>query len=308
MHLLAELGFFSEVAKLQSFSRAAASLGVSSPTLSRRIAALEREMGVTLIRRSTRSFALTDAGHKLFEHAEAIVSQAARAREELRADAEGVSGHLRVGAPADLACTLLAPTFGDYCKPNEGASVSVLSTQNQPDLARDSLDLAFVVVHQSKLKDSAYSMHSIGSFRRMLFASSEYLEQHRPPREPEDLRHHVSIRHLNEVPEKQWELQSGQRRQTVPITGVCSCTSVIVCAQTARENLGVAMLPLYLATHPAYGAGLTRLLPDWEGTPGYVLALTADRAPTAKARELIRLVRHSLPLRLAQLEAVGRSK
>lgn len=86
--------------------------------------------------------------------------------------------------------------------------------------------------------------------------------------------------------------------------GACACTSVIVSAQAARGHLGIVMLPQHLATHPTFGAGLIRVLPDWEGTPAYVFAVTADRALPAKTQELIRIAKTEFAKRVAQLESV----
>lgn len=304
MRFLADMEFFLEVAKLQNFGRAAEALGITAPTLSRRIAALERGLGVVLIRRTTRSFTLTPSGQKLFEYVERIVGEAAQARAALKADLTKVAGHLRVGAPSDLASTILAPVFARYCRENPAVSVDILSTQGQPDLIRDRLDVAFVVAHQARLHDSTHAMHSIGAFSRMLYASKAYLKARGAPGSPQELTDHACIRHVSGSAEKQWELQRGRRTQTVVVKGVCACSSVIVSAQAARGHLGIAMLPQHLATHPTFGAGLTRVLPEWEGTRADIFAVTGDRVVQAKVREVIRIARLKFTKRLAQLESV----
>ncbi len=156
MRLLAEMELFVELARLRHFGRAAASLDITASTLSRRIAALEREFGVVLIRRSTRSFALTESGQEFFERSQKILEDAIRTREEIGANFTKVAGHLRVGMPYDLAVTILAPVIAKYCRENPSVSIDVISTQGQPDLSRDRLDVAFAVTHQIKLPDSSY--------------------------------------------------------------------------------------------------------------------------------------------------------
>lgn len=304
MRLLADMETFVEVAKLRNFGRAAAALGVTASTLSRRVAGLERELGITLIRRSTRSFALTESGQKFFEISQKLIEEALRAKEEIGENFTKVSGRVRVGAPSDLASTVLAPVFAKYCRENPTVSIEIVSTKGQPDLARDSLDVALAVSHQVLLPNSLYYAQQVGSFSRMMYASRSYLKRKGIPNTPLELQEHACVRYLDGSVEKQWDLHHGRKRQSIAVKGVCACTSVIVSAQAARGHLGIVMLPQHLATHPTFGAGLTRVLPDWEGTPVYVFAVTADRALPAKVQELIRVAKAEFGKQLARLESV----
>lgn len=304
MRFLADMELFVEVAKLRNFGRAAAALGITAPTLSRRVAGLERELGVVLIRRSTRSFALTESGQTFFERSEKLVQEAARTREELGASFTKVSGHLRVGAPSDLATTILAPVFAKYCRENPAVSIDMIATQGQPDLARDSLDVAFAVSHQVSLPDSSYAVRQVSSFLRMMYASKTYLKRNGMPKTPQELDGHACIRYAGGPVEKHWDLHRERKRQAVPVKGAFASSSVIVSALAAREHLGIAMLPQHLASHPTFGAGLVRVLPDWEGTRAHVLAVSADRVLPAKIQDLIQAVKTEFTKRVAQLESV----
>jgi len=304
MRLLADMEVFVELARLRHFGRAAAALDITASTLSRRIAALERELGLVLIRRSTRSFALTESGQEFFERSQRILQDAFRTREEIGANFTKVSGHLRVGMPSDLATTILAPVIAKYCRENPTVSIDVILTQGQPDLSRDCLDVAFAVTHQIKLPDSSYPAHHVGSFARMMYASRTYLKRKGIPNTPQELREHACIRYLDRSAEKHWELHRERKGQTIEVKGACACNSVIVSAQAARGHLGIAMLPQHLATHPTFGAGLIRVLPDWEGTPVNVLAVTADRVLPARIQELIRVAKAEFSRRVEQLESV----
>ncbi len=298
---------FVELAKLRNFGRAAAALDITASTLSRRISSLESELGVPLIRRSTRSFALTESGQEFFERSRKIVAEATRTREEIGANFTNVSGHLRVGAPADLVTTLLAPVFAKYCRENPSVSIEIIATQAQPDLTSDSLDIAFLVAHQVALPDSSFPARPVGSFPRMMYASRLYLKRQGTPASPQALREHACLRyvHFGRSTEKSWELQQGRKRESIAVGGACASNSVIALAQAAREHLGIAMLPQHMASHPAFGAGLVRVLPDWEGAGVNVFALSVNRALPAKTRELIHVVKSDFTKRLAQLEAVS---
>ena len=305
MRLLADMELFVELAKLRNFRRAAAALDITASTLSRRITRLEKEVGVPLIRRSTRSFALTESGQELFEQSKKIVAEATRTLEEIGVNFTKVSGHLRIGAPSDLATTVLSPVLAKYCRDNPSVSIEIIASPTQPDLTVDSLDVAFVVAHQVSLPDSSLPARQIGSFPRMMYASRLYLKRRGNPASPQELPEHECVRHVYGSTEKHWELHQGRKRETVAVEGACASSSVIVCSQSAREHLGIAMLPQHLASHPTFGAGLVRVLPDWEGTRANVFALSVHRLLPAKTQELIHVVKAEFTKRVAQLEAVS---
>lgn len=307
MRLLADMELFVELAKVRNFGRAATVLDMTASTLSRRITRLETEMGVPLIRRSTRSFALTESGQEFFERSKKIVAEAMRTGEEIGANFNKVSGRLRAGAPFDLTTTILAPVFAKYCRENPSVSIEIIATQTQPDLVADSLDVAFVVAHQVALPDSSFRARQIGSFPRMMYASRLYLKRRGIPASPQELREHACIRHVFGIgpTEKHWDLNQGRRRETVSIDGTLASSSVIASSLAAREHLGIAMLPQHLASHPTFGAGLVRVLPDWEGARVNVFGLSVNRALPAKTQELFRCVKSEFAKRVAQIEAVS---
>jgi DNA-binding transcriptional LysR family regulator len=127
MRLLADMALFVEVANTRHFGRAAAALDIPASTLSRRIRALEKELGVPLIHRSTRSFALTDAGLACYERSRKLIAEATQIREDLAGSAAKAFGHIRIGLPLDLAQTIFLPMFAEFIRSNQ-ASPSRSST------------------------------------------------------------------------------------------------------------------------------------------------------------------------------------
>jgi DNA-binding transcriptional LysR family regulator len=114
VRLLSDLDLFVEVANTRHFAHAAAALDIPASTLSRRIRALERELGVSLVNRSTRTFALTEAGQACYERARKLIAEAKRIREEVGRNAAELSGHIRVGLPLDLAMTIFFPVLAAF--------------------------------------------------------------------------------------------------------------------------------------------------------------------------------------------------
>ena len=168
MRFLSDLALFVEAANKRSFSQAAAALGIPTSTLSRRISALERELGLLLIHRSTRSFKLTDAGHNCYHQSRALVAEAMRIQSDVTAIASKASGHIRAGVPFDLAQTIFLPLFARYMQEHPGLSIETLSIAGHPNLQTENLDLAIWVGHQLRLPDTSFWSRRVGTFPRYL--------------------------------------------------------------------------------------------------------------------------------------------
>ena len=305
MRLLADIALFVEVTNMRHFGRAAAALDMPASTLSRRIKALEKELGVPLIHRSTRSFALTDAGLTCYERSRKLIADASQIREEVASAAVNASGHMRIGQPFDLAQTIFLPMFAEFIRSNPGISIEVLNVHGHPSLLAEALDLAFLVSHQTSLPDSAQWSRRIGTFSRKLFASKQYLKKKGSPQQPAQLVDHECILFSLGGLQKCWELRRGRERCIVNVNGSVSANSVGLLAQAAKEHLGIAVLPDFLAQHPLFGDGLTRVLPEWEGAPAHIFAVTPAQLLAGKTRRLVDFAKAQFNTRLAK--ATGES-
>ena len=282
---LADLAMFVEVANARNFGRAARRLGVSPSLVSRRIRMLEQELGVSLIRRSTRSFALTDAGAACFERSQKVIFEAEKIRADIGSQSLYSAGHVRIGAPFDLLQTLLLPIFAEFVHATPGVSIEVTTIHGYPSPISAGLDLALFVAHQEQLPDSSLSARRVGTFGRELYASNQYLKRRGVPSEPEDLKQHDCILFsLGEV-QRKWELRRGRERRIVAVHGPCSAGSGGLTAQLAREHLGIAICAGF------HGSGLIRVLPDWEAVAAHVFAVTPVQIVPARIRKLVELMR-----------------
>ena len=308
MRLLECIESFVQLAEARSFSRAARLLGISPSSLSRRIQSLESELGFVLVLRSTRTVALTEHGRHVLARAEHLLREAANLKGELTRDSREISGHLRIGVPVDLSITVLGPILAQFCREHKAIQLSLVATQGPPEMLGDRLDIAFVIVHQKPLPDSSSTLHRIGTFPRLLFASEEYLTQKGEPASPKDLSQHLCVRHLHEKPETYWDLRSGTKRERVPVNGVCATTCLANAAQAAQQGLGITMLPAHLARPSSRSAPrLIRVLPSWEGSPALVFAITARDHRLARVSALLGWMRTRVPKRIEQLDAVENS-
>ena len=298
---LADIALFVEVVNTKNFGHAARNLGVSPSMLSRRIRAMEQALGVSLIQRSTRSFALTDAGAACYERSRKVIAEAEKIREEVGGHATESSGRVRVGAPFDLLETIFVPMLSEFVRSTAGVSIEVTTTQGNANPIAAGLDLAIVVAHQTKLPGSALPARRIGVFGRELYASELYLKQRGIPKEPEELIKHDCIAFsLQGGAQRKWELQRGKERRVVEVGAHHSASGGGLVAELARENLGIAMTPEFFAKHPAHGAGLVRILPDWQGAPAYLFAVTPTQIVPARVRRLLELLKGRFEAHLAK--------
>jgi LysR family transcriptional regulator, regulator for bpeEF and oprC len=304
VRFLADLALFVEVANTRNFGRAAAALGMPASTLSRRISALERELGLQLIRRSSRVFTLTDAGKACYEQSKSLVAEAKRIQESVTGIASQTSGHIRVGVPFDLAQIIFLPLFARYMLANPGFSIEVLSISGHPNLLTESLDLAIWVGHQLRLPDSSFMSRRIGTFARRLFASKEYLARHKRIQEPEQLGEHSCVCFMHGEPLSDWELHRGREHKSVKVSGSATANSVGMLARLAKEGMGIAVLPDFLALHPGFGNGLVRLLTDWEATPAHLFAVTPLELQPDRVRKLVSFMKENFEGALNDVTAI----
>jgi DNA-binding transcriptional LysR family regulator len=307
MRFLADLALFVEVANTRNFGRAAAALGMPASTLSRRISALERELGFHLIHRSTRTFTLTEAGKSCYEQSKTLVAEARRIQEDVTGIAVRASGHIRVGVPFDLAQTIFLPLFSRYMLDHPDISIEVLSISGHPNLLTESLDLAIMVSHQLRLPDSSFWSRRVGGFPRRLFASQEYLVKHKRIQDPAELAEHSCIRLVHGEPLSKWELRREREQRIVKVDGKASANSVGMLAKLSKEGMGIALLPDFLAHHSGFGDGLVRLLSDWEAVPAHIFAVTPSKIQSTRVRRLISFIKEHFEIMLNDLSSHQKS-
>lgn len=289
MKFLTDLDLFVELAESKHFGRTARSRNLQTSSLSRKISGLERELGVALINRSTRAFALTPLGEHFYEKAKGLVRDAGAIRDEI--GAFDSKGKLRIGVTVDMM-PIVQPCISSYLKSHEGTAVEVSTIHKQPRLIEDALDLVIYVAHQTPLRNSGEITRKIGSFRRQLFASREYLRKAAPIRGPKDLRTHACLQLDQGISSSKWKLCSSGESQTVEISGPCNATNATLLAQFARDGLGIAPLAAFdFPTSPCSGRGLVKVLPEWQAAAGVVCAITPAGRPATSVRGLIELLK-----------------
>lgn len=277
---------FAEVAQARSFSRAAAVLGVPKSTLSRRVAELERSVGLSLLNRNTRKMELTGAGELYLERCLRIVAQAQTAHEELQALIDKPSGLLRVNMPAAFATDMMAEIFLEFSRryPDVDFHVNLASLEHAGRVF-DSCDLTIAI---GELPDSSRIARCLGAVRGYLYASPAYLAAHGTPAHPSELEAHQCIGfRINALAgAARWPLASGREEVSVQPRSRFSVNEAGMARKLAMLGAGIAALGAQ-QTELEQAGELQRVLPDWTLGPFPLHVVTDTRLLPARVRVFV---------------------
>ncbi|RXV68082.1 LysR family transcriptional regulator [Burkholderia stabilis] len=285
MELLNDMALFVEVVKAKGFRSAADALGMPNSTLSRRIGALEKAIGLRLLHRTTRRIELTEAGQLYFERCKRIVDEARLAHEQLGELLAEPAGVLRASFPVDFAVIYLTPLIVEFANRHPKLTFDFELTSRRVDLVSEPFDVAIRIGESA---DSQLVARRLATFRNQLYASPRYLERAGEPREPDDLRQHqcLSVQRVDT-----WALHDSAREVEVPVGGRFVVNSVGMIRQLAVLDAGIIQMPEAVVADDVAAGRLRRVLPGWEGAPVPVYAMTETRLLPAKTQIFIEFLR-----------------
>jgi DNA-binding transcriptional LysR family regulator len=288
MVLLNDMALFVEVVKARSFRKAAETINVPNSTLSRRIGLLEKAIGLRLLHRTTRRIELTEAGQIYFERCNRIVEEARLAHEQLGEILEQPTGLLRVSLPVDFANTYLAPMIVEFAELYPGISFEFDLTPRRVDLVAEPFDVA---IRMGEQEPSHMIARPLAGLTPQLYASPRYLEQYGEPGKPSDLTAHQC---LCMGKTKVWTVNNGKETVDVAVDGRFRLNSVGMIRRLAALGMGIANLPAEIVSDELSDKRLQRVMPEWEGTPTPVFAVTETRLIPAKTQRFIEFLREHL--------------
>lgn len=254
--LLRDLPLFVEVAKQKNFTRAADVLEMPLSTISRRIQALEKELGVPLFYRSARKVELTESGKAFFERCGFIMAEAEAAWEELARNMKTPAGRVRISVPADIYHVYLRGAFGSFAAQWPGIQLYVNFSQRWVDLLSEPYDLDIRI---GPLPDSNLKARKLVTLRPALYASPKLLEFYPAPEKPADLSKLPCIIAHNGV----WVMSKGEQTESVSVHPAHVVNSGGIALELALAGLGVTWLVPVIASRYEESGELVPLLPGW---------------------------------------------
>ncbi|MGG7566826.1 LysR substrate-binding domain-containing protein [Rhodovulum sp. DZ06] len=275
MDKLSVMHAFRRIVERGSFARAAEDLGVSPALLSREVKLLEEGLGTSLLTRTTRSMALTEAGRVYYEEAQGILDAVAAAEARIRDGAGAVRGRLRVNAPVSFGQVVIAPALPALLEAHPGLELTLSLDDRVVDMVEGGFDLSIRI--RPAMPDSALRVRRIGTVRQRVFASPDYLARAGTPERPGDLAGHRIIGFLMADHLASWTLEGEGGPVTVALDPPVQVGSSLALRDLLIAGQGIGTLPDFVSD-PAEASGeLVRVLPGWELPPPGIYALSASR-------------------------------
>ncbi len=259
---LNSLVVFAQVVEANSFSEAARRLNMPTSTVSRRIADLERQLGVRLLERSTRSLRLTDVGSEVLEHARRSTELSDAVNSIASDHLLNVSGTLRLAAPPSISDSLLAPLVNAFQVAYPEVRIQIFVTDRIVDQVAEGVDLTFRV---GDLEDSSLVARRILTYRHQLVASPAYLATCKPPKKPQDLLQHRLLAFSFWRPENNWHFAHRNRRdkETLTFQPHLSINEYSGLAAALLAGAGIGELPPIVQPHLLREGNLVEVMPKW---------------------------------------------
>jgi DNA-binding transcriptional LysR family regulator len=251
----AELLAFTRSIEAKSLSRAAAELGVPRATIGRRLARLEQRLGTRLLRRTTRSLRLTEAGDLFYRHARIVLDAVAQAQASVRTTDKVMRGTLRVSVPPIIDDSFLA-MIATFAKTHPDVRVQVDFSTRLVDLLREGYDVA---LRASSHIQPGLVARTISRDKVIAVASPAYLAENGTPRTAKDLRYHRCLTSFSrgELPQSTWPVG----RRQIHVEAALSTNDLRLLRESALRGLGIALLPKLTLSDLIERGKLVQVLP-----------------------------------------------
>jgi DNA-binding transcriptional LysR family regulator len=276
---------FVRIVEAGSLTRAADSLDTSLPTVVRTLAALERELGVSLLKRTTRRIHLTDEGSQYLIRCREILAATQEAEALLTARRTEPAGKLSVTASVLFGRRHLAPILYEFLHRHPKVTADILFVDRVVNLIEEGIDVAIRIAH---LRDSSIVAIPVGHVRRVVCASEKYLQKHGTPQTPDDVRKHHCVRHLGLVPRSEWHFRVGGREVAVPISSVVTSNDIDSAVEACISGVGLGMFLSYMVAPHRKNGRLKYVLEKFETEPVPVQVVYAQgRLMSSRVRAFV---------------------
>jgi len=278
---LNQLALFVRTVETGSFSKTAREFGLSQPSVSRAVAALEGRLGVTLLRRTTRRISATDVGLALAESAR-IALEAIDEAEDTARGADQLTGVLRVTLPTAFGVRAIVPLLPGFLALQPGLRVDLMMSDRFDNLVAEGVDMALRLGNQP---DSAFLTRKLTSAARIVVASPNYLQRRSVPKDIDELRHHDCLGGPGDAEHTDWTFIRAGKQETVSkpvLVRTASGSGLVACAVA---GLGIAVASEWMCAEELRDGRLTRILDEYGLEPITAFVVYGSgQHPSRKAR------------------------
>ena len=275
---------FVAVVEHHSFARAAHALGITPSSVSRFIKTLERQLGATLLNRTTRAMSLTESGKRYFAECHQALSQLTQAADMVRDEQTLPYGALVVSAPVALGHTHLVPYLSEFLAAYPQVQLDLHLTDDYVDLVSEGIMLAFRI---GRMKDSSLIAHKLLENRRILVAAPAYLKKRGVPEVPEDLYQHECIVSSASQDGVLWRLFSAGEERTLAPKGSVKVDNADAARRLCMDAHGIAFHSAVTMAAAIDAGELVQILPQWTGRETGVYCVRPNRRIGPAAQGLL---------------------
>ena len=291
--IVTDVPLFVRVAETRCFKAAARNLNISRSQVSKRIAALEDQVGTRLIYRSPRSISLTDAGETLLHYYRQIFDKMEEAKFALEHLSSNCAGRLRFSMPTCLARVLLPRIHSEFLPRHPSVVPHAHASEGFVDIVSGGYDLALRV--SQRLSDSTLTARRVATSPLVVAAAPAYLARYGIPTHPAQLLQHRCLGLQSARPGSGWQFQLAGERMSTPVNIVLASDTNLALVAAACASLGFIYVPMVSVAAELRLGKLQCVLADFcSGLDWGIHAVYAGRIPTRNAAALIEFVRETL--------------
>lgn len=294
---VSDLEFFVLLAGAGSLTTAAQQLGVTSPTVSKRLAALERRLGVRLMNRTTRRVGLTAEGEAYLADGSRLLDELHMLEQKIAGARAIPQGLLRVHATLGFGRRHIAPAVSEFLHKYPDVEVQLHLGDRPVQMVEQGFDVAIRI---GEVPDSQLTIRTIANNRRVLCAAPGYLSKAGKPKRPADLQIHrcIVIRESDET-YGTWHLRQGMKSETVKVRGSASTNDGESAVCLALAGHGILLRSEWDVAPYLRSGRLQTVLPEWEALPANIVVLYPTKHNlSARTRAFVDfLVKHFEPHR-----------
>lgn len=257
---------FTRVVESRSFVKAAESLQLAAPQVSRTVQALEAHLGARLLNRTTRSISVTDDGEAYYQRSIRVLAEVDEMEAELTHAKLNPKGRLKVNLPALVAKMVIIPALPDFFERYPDIEIEMGLSDRQVDIVEEGVDC---VLRTGELEDSGLVARRIGNMRRITCASPAYIEKYGEPKTIEDLHNHIGVNYVssNTGRMRGWDYVVNGVVETIDMHGLIAVNDVDAYVSCGLHGLGLLKTAIFPIAQYLETGELIEVLKDYCSPP-----------------------------------------
>lgn len=292
MDKLNAMQLFVRVAETGSFTAVADQLNVARSVVTRQISALEKQLGIKLMTRSTRSLTLTTAGSAYLEKCRVILNMVDAAESSLVEEKTEPRGRIRLGLPLSFGLQRLMPALLEFAKTHSHIELVMDFSDRRSKLIEEGIDLSIRITSRLEPGDI---VRKLGESRLLTVASAQYLAEHSTPKHPSELAQHACLVYSQDFQSATWRYTSEQGMVDVAIRPRLAANNGEALLQAAAQGMGITRPPDFMAQAYLDQGRVVQVLSEYEPEPlGIYAVLPSNRYIPHRVSVLIQFLANAL--------------